>query len=77
LDAAAGVGQPLERMAAAGSRYRVLESVFTSIRQVMAVPRLREAGAAYVRAFVERKKAEGFAIRVRTASGQAAASVVS
>lgn len=71
LDAAAGVRQPLEKVAAADSRYRVLEGAFTSIRQAMAVPRQREAGAAYVRAFVERKKAKGFVHRALAASGQA------
>ena len=60
LDAAAGVRQPLQKVADADPRYRVLEGAFMAIRQAMAVPRDREAGAAYVRAFVERKKAEGF-----------------
>lgn len=77
LDAAAGVRQPLEKVATADSRYRVLEGAFTSIRQAMAVPRQREAGAAYVRAFVERKKAEGFVHRALAASGQADVTVAS
>ncbi|MCX7081471.1 MAG: transporter substrate-binding domain-containing protein [Pseudomonas sp.] len=69
----------LERaeVATADSRYRVLEGAFTSIRQAMAVPRQREAGAAYVRAFVERKKAEGFIHRALAASGQADVTVAS
>lgn len=71
LDAAAGVRQPLQKVADADPRYRVLEGAFTAIRQAMAVPRDREAGAAYVRAFVERKKAEGFVQAELKASGQA------
>ncbi len=71
LDAAAGVRQPLQKVADADPRYRVLEGAFTAIRQAMAVPRDREAGAAYVRAFVERKKAEGFVRAALKASGQA------
>ena len=70
LDAAAGVRQPLQKVAQANSRYRVLEDAFTSIRQAMAVPRRREAGAAYVRDFVERKKAEGFVHGALAANGQ-------
>lgn len=70
LDAAAGVRQPLERVAASDQRYRVLDGAFTSIRQAMAVPRGREAGAAYVRNFVERRLAEGFVRGALLASGQ-------
>jgi len=71
LDAAAGVRQPLQKVADLDPRYRVLDDAFTSIRQAMAVPRGRDAGAAYVRAFVERKKAEGFIHAALAQSGQA------
>ncbi|AKK00904.1 MULTISPECIES: transporter substrate-binding domain-containing protein [Pseudomonas] len=71
LDAAAGVRQPLEQVAARNPRYRVLDGAFTSIRQAMAVPRRCEAAAAYVRDFIERKKAEGFVHAALAASGQA------
>jgi polar amino acid transport system substrate-binding protein len=70
LDAAAGVRQPLEKVAAGNPAYRVLDGAFTSIRQAMAVPRACEAGAAFVRAFVERKKAEGFVRTVLNENGQ-------
>jgi polar amino acid transport system substrate-binding protein len=70
LDAAAGVRQPLQKAAEANDRYRVLEDAFTSIRQAMAVPRQHVAGAAYVRDFVERKKAEGFVQAALAANGQ-------
>ncbi|MCC6076538.1 transporter substrate-binding domain-containing protein [Pseudomonas sp. GCM10022188] len=71
LDAAAGVRQPLARVAAADPRYRVLDDAFTDIRQAMAVPKGRSAGAAYVRAFVERQKASGLVAEALRQSGQA------
>lgn len=70
LDAAAGVRQPLVEVASGNPAYRVLDGAFTSIRQAMAVPRAREAGAAFVRAFVERKKADGFVRAVLNKNGQ-------
>jgi polar amino acid transport system substrate-binding protein len=70
LDAAAGVRQPLEKIAASDHSYRVLGGAFTSIRQAMAVPQSRQAGAAFVRDFVERKKAEGFVRAVLNENGQ-------
>ncbi|VVN79311.1 hypothetical protein PS834_00952 [Pseudomonas fluorescens] len=71
LDAAAGVRQPLDAVAADNGKYRVIEGAFTSIRQAMAVPRGHDSGAAYVRDFVERKKAEGFVRAALDQSGQA------
>ena len=71
LDAAAGVRQPLEAVARGNPAYRVIANSFTHIRQAMAVPRGRDAAAAYVRAFVERKKAEGIVARALAESGQA------
>ncbi|TDF77698.1 transporter substrate-binding domain-containing protein [Pseudomonas sp. H9] len=70
LDAAAGVRQPLQKIAEVDSRYRVLQDAFTSIRQAMAVPQGREAGAAYVQQFVERMKAQGFIQAVLADNGQ-------
>ncbi|MFG0752867.1 ABC transporter substrate-binding protein [Pseudomonas sp. TYF_14] len=70
LDAAAGVRQPLQKVADRDPSYRVLDDAFTSIRQAMAVPKGRDAGAAYVRAFIERKKAEGFVHQALAESGQ-------
>ncbi|UZE21168.1 transporter substrate-binding domain-containing protein [Pseudomonas sp. B21-056] len=75
LDAAAGVRQPLEQVASDNPAYRVIDGGFTSIRQAMAVPRQHEAGAAYVRDFVERKKAEGFVKAALIHSGQAEVTV--
>ncbi|MCD5972659.1 ABC transporter substrate-binding protein [Pseudomonas quasicaspiana] len=70
LDAAAGVRQPLEKFAAAHSGYRVLKGAFTSIRQAMAVPRQRVAGAEFVQRFIERQKANGFVRQALDATGQ-------
>lgn len=71
LDAAAGVRQPLLKAAAAHAQLRVLDGHFTAIRQAMAVPRARTAGAEFVRAFVERQKAAGLVAEGLMASGQA------
>ncbi|QXH53901.1 transporter substrate-binding domain-containing protein [Pseudomonas fakonensis] len=70
LDAAAGVRQPLEQFAAKNPNYRVMQGAFTAIRQAVAVPRGRDAGAAYIRDFVERRLAEGFVRGALLASGQ-------
>lgn len=70
LDAAAGVRQPLEQVAQMNAEYRVLDGAFTAIRQAMAVPRGKDAGAAYVREFIERRLAEGFVRGALLASGQ-------
>ena len=75
LDAAAGVRQPLDAVAADSGKYRVIDGAFTSIRQAMAVPRGHDSGAAYGRDFVERKKAEGFVRAALDQSGQADATV--
>lgn len=70
LDAAAGVRQPLLKVAEANSELRVLEGYFTSIRQAMGVPVQCIAGAAYVRAFLEEQKANGFVRKALADSGQ-------
>lgn len=70
LDAAAGVRQPLQKVAEADQRYRVLEGAFTAIRQAMAVPRGKEHAAAYVRDFVERQLRSGFVRGALLATGQ-------
>lgn len=70
LDAAAGVRQPLQKIADADPRYRVLDGAFTAIRQAMAVPRGCEQAAAYVREFVERQLRSGFVRGALLATGQ-------
>ncbi|MDF0729236.1 transporter substrate-binding domain-containing protein [Pseudomonas entomophila] len=70
LDAAAGVRQPLQKVADADPRYRVLSGAFTAIRQAMAVPRGCDNAAAYVRDFIERCLRQGFVRGALLASGQ-------
>ncbi|MFJ4375327.1 transporter substrate-binding domain-containing protein [Pseudomonas japonica] len=70
LDAAAGVRQPLERIASANPLYRVLPDAFTAIRQAMAVPRGRTAAAEHVQGFIQHCLANGFVRGALLASGQ-------
>lgn len=70
LEAAAGVRQPLLKVAEGNPQLRVLEGYFTSIRQAMGVPVQCVAGAAYVRAFVEEQKASGFVLKALVDSDQ-------
>jgi polar amino acid transport system substrate-binding protein len=60
LDVAAGVKQQLEADAARVPGVRLLEGRFMIINQAMGMPQGRPAGAAYLRAFVETMKSEGF-----------------
>ena len=75
LDAAAGVRQPLLAFAAAHRGLRVLPGRFMAIEQAVAVPKGRQAGATYLRGFVEAVKASGFVARALAESGQADATV--
>jgi len=70
LDAAAGVRQPLEGFARANPGYRVLYDSFTEIRQAMAVPKGRLAGARFIRAFLNEKIRSGFVAEQLRQSGQ-------
>jgi polar amino acid transport system substrate-binding protein len=60
LDVAAGVKQQMQADAARLSGLRLLDGRFMEIRQAIAVPKGRAAGAAYLRDFVEEMKASGF-----------------
>lgn len=60
VEVAAGVRQQLEADARRIGGLRLLDGRFMVIEQAMAVPKGREAGEAYVRAFVEEMKASGF-----------------
>jgi polar amino acid transport system substrate-binding protein len=57
---AAGVRQQLEADARRIPGLRLLDGRFMVINQAMGTPRGREAGAQYLRAFVEEMKASGF-----------------
>ena len=60
LEVAAGVKQQLQMDAKRLPGLRLLEGRFMVIQQAMGLPAGREAGAAYLTAFVEEMKASGF-----------------
>ena len=60
LEVAAGVKQQLEADARRLPGLRLLEGRFMVINQAMGTPRSRDAGAKYLREFVEEMKASGF-----------------
>jgi len=60
LEVSAGVKQQLEADAKRVPGVRLLAGRFMTINQAMAVPRGRDAGARYVRDFIEEMKASGF-----------------
>ena len=75
LDAAAGVRQPLDKFAAAHPGLRVMDGRFMAIEQAMGTPKTRQAGARYLRGFVEEMKASGFVAAGLARSGQGDAMV--
>jgi len=75
LEAAAGVRQPLVQYARSHPGVRVMDGRFMAIEQAMGMPRGREAGARYLRQFVEEMKASGFVARSLERSGQGDATV--
>ena len=75
LEAAAGVKQPLLQFAKTHPSVRVMDGRFMAIEQAMGTPRVREAGARYLRGFVEEMKASGFVARGLEKSGQGDATV--
>jgi len=70
LEAAAGVRQPLDAFAKTRPNLRVMSGRFMAINQAMCIPRGRDAGARFLRAFVEDAKASGFVAKALAASGQ-------
>ena len=60
IEVAAGVRQQLEGDAQQRPGLRVLDGRFMVINQAMGIPRGRDAGAEYLREFVEAVKASGF-----------------
>jgi polar amino acid transport system substrate-binding protein len=70
LEAAAGVRQPLVRFAQDHPNLRVMDERFMAIEQAMGVPKGREAGARYLRGFIEEMKASGFVAEGLRKSGQ-------
>ena len=75
LDAAAGVKQPLVAYAKTNPGVRVMDGRFMEIQQAMGTPRGRDAGARYLRGFVEEMKAGGFVADALKRSNQPDAAV--
>ena len=75
LEAAAGVKQPLLQFAKTNPNMRVMDGRFMAIEQAMGTPKGREAGARYLREFVEEMKASGFVATGLERSGQGDATV--
>lgn len=75
IDVAAGVRQPLAAFAAAHPGHRVVAGRFMVIEQAMATPRGREAGHAYLRAFLDEMKASGMVAAALQRSNQPDAAV--
>ena len=75
LDAAAGVRQPLADYAKQHPDVRVMEKAFQQIRQAMGTPKGRLAAAAYLRTFIEEKKASGLVAEALKRSNQPDAQV--
>ncbi len=74
LDAAGGVKQPLVKFAGTNPNVKIMDGRFMEIRQAMGTPKGRgEAGARYLRAFVEEMKASGFVADALKRSNQDAA----
>jgi polar amino acid transport system substrate-binding protein len=75
LEAVAGVKQAVMRFVEASPVARVLPGRFMEIAQAMCLPKGRDAGAAYLRAFVEEMKASGFVAASLKRAGQEDATV--
>jgi polar amino acid transport system substrate-binding protein len=75
LEAAGGVRQPINTFAQAHPDTRIIPGRFMAIEQAMGTVKGREAGAAYLRTFIEEMKVSGFVARALAASGQGDAAV--
>jgi polar amino acid transport system substrate-binding protein len=75
LEAAAGVRQPIAAFAQSRSDMRLIPGRFMAIEQAMGTPKGRDAGAAFLRKFIEEMKASGFVARELQISGQGEAAV--
>ena len=75
LDALAGVKQAMVQAVAADPSLRLIQQPFMEINQAMGTIAGRSAGAAYLNAFVEDIKANGFVAAALTRNGQVDAMV--
>src|ERR1041385_4858886 len=74
-EAAGGVKQALQKFIAANPGVRLIEQRFMEIRQAMGCAKVKLAGAAYLRSFIEEMKANGFVANELKKSGQHDATV--
>ena len=72
LEAVAGVKQGVVRFVEASPVARMLPGRFMEIQQAMCMPKGRDAGLRYLRAFVEEMKASGFVAEAIARAGQEA-----
>ncbi len=70
LDALAGVKQQMVQVAKDNPGLRLIPGRFMTIEQAMGMPKGRESGARYLRAFIEEMKASGFVAEELKKSGQ-------
>jgi polar amino acid transport system substrate-binding protein len=75
MEVCAGVQSAMQQLAATNSALRMIPEPFMQINQAMGTPVGRTVGAAYLAAFVESIKADGFVQTALTRNGQADASV--
>jgi polar amino acid transport system substrate-binding protein len=75
LEAAGGVKQALQQFAKGRDDVRLLPERFMEIRQAMGTAKVRLAGAAYLRGFIEELKANGFVADALRRSNQPDAAV--
>lgn len=75
LEAGAGVTQSVQAFADANPGLRLITERFMAIGQAMGMPKGREAGAAYLKQFVEEMKASGFIADALVRSAQSGALV--
>jgi len=73
----AGVKQAMQQLVASEPTVRMIPEPFMEINQAMCTPAGRDAGAAYLSAFVETIKSNGFVAQALVRNGQADASVAS
>jgi polar amino acid transport system substrate-binding protein len=75
LEACAGVQAAMAALAATDPALRMIREPFMQIHQAMGTPIDRTAGTAYLSAFVESIKADGFVQKALTRNGQSDAAV--
>jgi polar amino acid transport system substrate-binding protein len=75
LEVCAGVQAAMQQLLATDPNLRMIPEPFMQINQAMGTPAGRTAGAAYLKAFVESIKADGFVKQALARNGQADATV--